>query len=250
MDNLANGTYFYKTDAGMVRPKNEDSAIIVDNPDNGDILMMVLDGMGGHNKGDRASNMALSIIQEKFMDLKKPFRTMYGVKRFIIKAIKKENKEINILGTNNIAYHEMGTTLILIYKRGNKVLMCNVGDSRFYSCYQNTFQQVSEDQTYVQFLYRTGKIKKEDIKVHPKRHVLMNALGTYPSVSIVSKVYKKPMDKILLCSDGLYNMLDDDAINEVLQMPTLSTEEKVNLLIRRANINGGIDNIAIALWEA
>ena len=85
--------------------------------------------------------------------------------------------------------------------------------------------------------------------IHPKRHVLMNALGTYPSVSIVTKVFKKPMEKILLCSDGLYNMLSDNDINIVLQMK-LTTEEKVRILVRRANDNGGMDNIAIALWEA
>jgi serine/threonine protein phosphatase PrpC len=246
---MEKGTYFFKTDCGMVRPKNEDNALIVENVNIGDTLMMVLDGMGGHNKGDKASQMALDIIQEKFKYLKKPFKTLFGIKRFISKAVKKANKEINVLGTNNIEYHEMGTTLILAYRHGNKVIMCNVGDSRFYAANEGNFVQVSEDQTYVQFLYKTGKIKKEDIKIHPKRHVLMNALGTYPTVSIVTKVIKKPMDKILLCSDGLYNMLSDDEINEVLQTALLTTEEKTKVLVKKANAAGGIDNIAIALWE-
>ena len=242
------GTYSFRTDCGMVRPINEDNVSIVENKESGDILMMVLDGMGGHSKGEKASSLALSIITERFIKMKK-YRSIRKIKAYIIKAIKKANREINILGTNNMEYHEMGTTLILVVLHGNKVLMCNVGDSRLYTTIGNNIYQLSEDQTYVQFLYRVGKIKKEDMAIHPKRHVLMNALGTYPSVSIVTKVFKKPMEKILLCSDGLYNMMNDNDINIVLQMK-LTTEEKVKILVRRANDNGGMDNIAIALWEA
>ena len=242
------GTYSFRTDCGMVRPINEDNVSIVENKESGDILMMVLDGMGGHSKGEKASSLALSIITERFIKMKK-YLSIRKIKAYIIKAIKKANREINILGTNNMEYHEMGTTLILVILHGNKVLMCNVGDSRLYTTIGNNIYQLSEDQTYVQFLYRVGKIKKEDMAIHPKRHVLMNALGTYPSVSIVTKVFKKPMEKILLCSDGLYNMLSDNDINIVLQMK-LTTEEKVRILVRRANDNGGMDNIAIALWEA
>lgn len=242
------GTYSFKTDCGMVRPRNEDNVSIVENKETGDILMMVLDGMGGHNKGEKASTLALKIITDRFLKMKS-YHSMWQIKSYIIKAIKKANKEINILGTNNMEFHEMGTTLVLALIHGNKTLMCNVGDSRFYVTYGKEIIQVSEDQTYVQFLYRIGKIKKEDMNIHPKRHVLMNALGTYPSISIVSKVIKKPLEKILLCSDGLYNMLDNDEINSVLQMK-LTSEEKVKILTRRANDSGGVDNIAIALWEA
>ena len=224
------GTYSFRTDCGMVRPINEDNVSIVENKESGDILMMVLDGMGGHSKGEKASSLALSIITERFIKMKK-YRSIRKIKAYIIKAIKKANREINILGTNNMEYHEMGTTLILVILHGNKVLMCNVGDSRLYTTIGNNIYQLSEDQTYVQFLYRVGKIKKEDMAIHPKRHVLMNALGTYPSVSIVTKVFKKPMEKILLCSDGLYNMLSDNDINIVLQMK-LTTEEKVRILVR------------------
>jgi protein phosphatase len=84
---------------------------------------------------------------------------------------------------------------------------------------------------------------------HPKRHVLMNALGTYPSVTVVEKTYKRHFTQILLCSDGLYNMVEDNDIENVLKSTSKSTDEKVDTLISLANENGGKDNIAIALWE-
>lgn len=239
-------SYSCLTDRGLVRPNNEDNACIL-KFDSGDILMMVLDGMGGHNKGEKASSMAMEIIADSFKE-KNSFFSSWSCKRFLINSIKKANREINLLATNNIDYQEMGTTLTLAYIRKNKVIMCHIGDSRLYVIENNEITQISEDQTYVQFLYKTGKITKEDIKIHPKRHVLMNALGTYPSITIFTKVISCPNDKLLLCTDGLYNMLEDEKILSLLSEED-STENKVNKLIEMANKEGGVDNIACCLME-
>ena len=239
--------YSVKTDPGLVRPNNEDSACIVENK-SGDLFLMVLDGMGGHCRGDAASHLAMEIISEKMLNTDK-FLSYSSMKATLLKTIKKANKEVNLLGSSKLEYLDMGTTLCLVAIRKDKTLLCNVGDSRCYILINGQLCQVSEDQTYVQFLYKTGKIKKEEMDTHPKRHVLMNALGTYPSLSVATTEITNAYDAILLCSDGLYNMLSDNDINIVLQMK-LTTEEKVRILVRRANDNGGMDNIAIALWEA
>ena len=165
------------------------------------------------------------------------------------KELKKANKEVNLLGSSKLEYLDMGTTLCLVAIRKDKTLLCNVGDSRCYILINGQLCQVSEDQTYVQFLYKTGKIKKEEMDTHPKRHVLMNALGTYPSLSVATTEITNAYDAILLCSDGLYNMLSDQEIEDVLNIETLSTSDKIDLLISRANKKGGKDNIAIVLME-
>ncbi len=238
--------FYFHTDKGLVREKNEDN---VDAFVHNDVtFMMVLDGMGGHKKGETASSMAMKIVREKITNYKH-FRSVFHLRHQMIKAIKKANKEVNILGNSLIEYAEMGTTLILVAIMSDSLIMCNIGDSRCYVIDENKLQQISVDQTYVEFLYNTGKITEEEKKIHPKRHVLMNALGTYPSISVATTTYKRKFDKIMLCSDGLYNMVENEYIEKILLKTDLTTEEKVKELVKLSNLNGGKDNIAIALWE-
>jgi protein phosphatase len=166
-----------------------------------------------------------------------------------MRAIRAANNLVNEMGNASIEYRDMGTTLIFAALHKGKLSVFNIGDSRCYSIENDVLEQLSEDQTYVQFLYKTGKISKDQMATHPKRHVLMNALGTYPSVTVVEKTYKRHFTQILLCSDGLYNMVEDNDIENVLKSTSKSTDEKVDTLISLANENGGKDNIAIALWE-
>ena len=114
---------------------------------------------------------------------------------------------------------------------------------------ENQFSQVTEDQTYVGYLYRTGQITAEEMKTHPKRHMLMNALGVYPSASIDIKVSKYNNESVMLCSDGLYNNVPEADIASIIKGDD-TTEEKINELICLANANGGSDNIGVVLWEA
>ena len=237
--------FYFLKDKGTVRERNEDNCDVFEI---GDVtFMLVLDGMGGHNKGDTASSLALKIIKEKLEKKKKHF-SKNALRHYMIKAIKKANKEVNILGNSLIEYADMGTTLIFVALTREYLIMCNIGDSRCYLYNKKKFTQLSEDQTYVEFLYKTGKITLEEKKTHPKKHVLMNALGTYPSLSVATKAIKKPFEKVLLCSDGLYNMVEDEIIQNVLEKE-ISTKEKVEELVSLSNLNGGKDNIAIALWE-
>ena len=108
--------------------------------------------------------------------------------------------------------------------------------------------QISEDQTYVEQLFRAGEITKDEMEVHPNRHTLTNAIGIFPFPNLTFETFKNNRQSILLCSDGLYNNLTDNEIHSILSTNEL-IEEKAKTLIACANANGGSDNIAVVLWE-
>lgn len=236
----------YKTDIGMIR-KNNDDCVYTEINEAGNALLVVLDGMGGHLSGSIASNKALEYLKEYFKK-KKKFKNYIGAYRWTRSVIKKVNNKVNKLADSNEQYHDMGTTLIMGLIVQDKLIVANIGDSRLYA-FDDKINQLSIDQTYVQLLYKSGKITKEDMKTHPKKNVLLNALGTYPSVTIDIKVYDMKYKYLLLCSDGLYNEVSEEQIFKIVNDKT-SLEMKCEKLIAQANKNGGKDNISVVLMEA
>lgn len=241
------GRYALKTDIGKVRLNNEDRAAALTNS-RGNILLVVCDGMGGQNKGDLASSLAVDYIAQAFKE-KERFGGKYFTKRWVSRVIRQANSEIFRLSSGNQQYQGMGTTLTLVLIVGEYMIVAQVGDSRAYSFRHRILQQITEDQTYVQYLYRIGDITKEQIETHPKRHILMNALGIYPSLDLDIKVFPYMNDTLLLCSDGLYNNVPEKDILSIMKS-TDTPDQKVNELVSLANNNGGSDNIAIVIWEA
>ena len=242
-----NGSFSCKKDIGKVRIANEDETRVLVNS-SGNVLLIVADGMGGHNKGDYASRETIEIISQTFKD-KKGFFSVFDALSWLKRITKLANTKIYNLQDEDILYKGMGTTLslALIYK--DKLIMLNCGDSRIYWVKNNQLVQISEDQTYVNFLLKSGQITKEEARVHPERHVLTNAIGLFPSISFDIKVFKYTGETILLCSDGLYNNVSEKDMLNILKT-RLNTEEKVESLINLGNFNGGSDNMSIALWEA
>lgn len=240
------GNYSYKTDVGKVRITNEDQALGLTNS-HGNVLLIVCDGMGGSNKGDLASRLAVDILKEEFFNVKK-FITRPGAYYWLSKTIRKANSIIFNEASKNEMYKGMGTTLTAALLIGSYLIYAQVGDSRLYALKDN-FVQLSEDQTYINYLYKTGQISENEMLTHPKRHVLMNALGIYPSVDIDIKIKRYNNENLLLCSDGLYNNVNKKDIETILRNSD-SCEQKVNELINIANANGGSDNIAVLIWEA
>ena len=241
------GRYSLKTDIGKVRLNNEDRACALTNS-RGNILLVVCDGMGGQNKGDLASTLAVNYISQAFKD-KARFGNKFFTKRWVAQVIRKANSEIFRQASSNQQYQGMGTTITLVLIVGYYMVVAQVGDSRAYSYRHRILNQITEDQTYVQYLYRIGDINKEDIDTHPKRHVLMNALGIYPSLDLDIKTMPYLNDTILVCSDGLYNNVPEKDIVSILRGSD-TPDQKVNELVSLANKNGGSDNIAIVMWEA
>lgn len=240
------GNFSFKTDIGKVRMTNEDQAMGLTNA-RGNILLVVCDGMGGQNKGDLASKIAIDILKEEFSNIKK-IRTKAGAYYWLSKTLRKANTAIFNEASRNPLYSGMGTTITAILLLNNYLLVAQAGDSRAYTL-SNNFEQITEDQTYVNYLFKTGQISEEEIQTHPKRHVLMNALGIYPSVDLDIKVKKYNNESLLLCSDGLYNNVNKTDIEAILRNED-SCEQKVHELINIANANGGSDNIAVVIWEA
>ena len=248
MKKYLTGRFSYRTDIGKVRVSNEDQAIALTNA-SGNVLLVVCDGMGGQNKGDLASSLALHTIVTSFKS-RKGFMNAYFAKLWVSKAIREANRSIYEQSQSNVNYRGMGTTVTLLLIIKDIAILGHVGDSRCYFLKNHhDLVQMSEDQTYVNYLLRTEQITPEEALTHPKRHVLMNALGIYPSASIDLKTFPYLNEGVLLCSDGLYNNVPYDDIAAIVKGND-TIEQKVNELIAIGNKNGGSDNIAVVLWEA
>lgn len=244
---IIKGQFSSKIDIGCVRVTNEDQAISLVNS-SGNVLLCVCDGMGGHNKGDYASRLAIDILSEEFRK-KNSFISNLSVRYWLSKTIKKINKQIYYESENDPTYKGMGTTIVLALLYNEQVFVLNAGDSRAYFVRYNDLKQLSEDQTYVDYLYNTGKISREEMSTSPQRHILMNALGTFPSASYSLHIYQNLGSPIILCSDGLYNNATEKEIHSALHTNE-TIEQKLETLISIAKNNGGSDNIAVSYWEA
>lgn len=239
------GTFAFKTDRGRVRVTNEDQARVVVNARR-DVMLIICDGMGGQNKGDYASQYACDSMVEAFLNRRSSSRF---TKWWISRAIKKVNREIFNEAEKKPIYKDMGTTIVVIVIEGAQMTIANIGDSRAYMYSSGALERLTEDQTYVDYLYRAGKITESETKTRADRHVLMNALGIFPSVSVDVSTKPYAGQSILCCSDGLYNNISEAEMRAVLSCDDRA-DVKVNALINEANANGGSDNIAIAYWEA
>lgn len=245
-ERTSSGRFAFHTDVGRVRISNEDQACALVNAF-GTVLLVVCDGMGGQNKGDYASALAVSYLVDEFKKVNRFYSTLH-VYYWLVQTTRAMNSQIYSESIRNPLYQGMGTTLSVAIIRKNKLFTAQIGDSRIYSLKNNVLEQLTEDQTYVGYLYRTGQITKEEMATHPKRHMLMNALGVYPTLNIDIKIRKYEKESLLLCSDGLYNNASETTISSVLSNKD-TPEEKVNELISIGNNNGGSDNIAVVIWE-
>ena len=237
---------FYLTDSGKVRSHNEDSVIIVRNQ-NDDYLLAVADGMGGHRCGEVASSIAISYLGKHFQET---FRDMN--KEDAVEWIRQSVKEINRLIFNHAEEHPeskgMGTTLVLAISTNDYVLFGNIGDSSGFAMKDNHIHKITYDHTLVNLLVTAGELTEEQAKDHPKRNVLMKALGANDPVEIDIFDCDIEVSDILLCSDGLTNMLDQESIERVL-LSDYSVEDKVIRLIKKAINRGGTDNVSVAYLE-
>ncbi len=235
---------FYLTDTGLVRDHNEDSVIITKSADNC-YLMAVADGMGGHQAGEVASSIAISYLGKRFNE---SFSLMS--KMDAVDWIKFSVSEINSLIFKYTEEHPeskgMGTTLVLCLITKDYILFGNIGDSSGYVIKHKTLHKVTHDHTLVNLLITAGELTEEEAKHHPKKNILMNALGINDPIDIDVFDCNMDIDAIMLCSDGLTNMLTDELIEKTLNDEELTTPQIVDKLIKKANNRGGTDNISVA----
>lgn len=235
--------YGYLTDPGKVRDHNEDSVIIVKDMNN-EVLLAVADGMGGHRNGEVASSIAISHIGKRFADI-----SSVGTKEDAINFIKEIVSEANVLIYKHTSSHPesvgMGTTIVLAILTNNFLLFGNIGDSSGYVIKNDKIHKVTTDHTLVNLLVKSGELTKEEAKEHPRKNVLMKALGATNIVEMDVISIDEEVDGILLCSDGLTNMLTDEQITKVLN-ENIPIDEKLKKLVIKCNNRGGTDNISIA----
>jgi protein phosphatase len=235
---------FYITDSGRVRSHNEDSVTIVKNASS-EHLMIVADGMGGHRAGEVASSMVVTQIGSKFKAL-----STIGTKIDAVNWLKENVREIN---ANIIKYSDehpesmgLGTTCVMALLTKEFLLFVNIGDSSGFVFKNGSLKKITKDHTLVNFLVETGDLTAEEAINHPKKNVLMKALGAADQCEIDIFDVELDVDAIMLCSDGLTNMLTIEQIEKVLNEEDINVEEKLIKLIKKCNVRGGQDNISIA----
>ena len=233
------------TDVGQKRKMNQDyvftSEDAVGNLPN---LFVVADGMGGHNAGDFASSHAVEILVD---EIRKD--ADYNPVKVIRHAIETANTEIIEQAQKDEGLRGMGTTMVVSTIVGQYAYVANVGDSRLYVV-QGQIQQITKDHSLVQEMVRLGEISPEEARNHRDKNIITRALGAEKTVDIDFFDLKlEAGDTILMCSDGLSNMVDDRIMEEIILDSEMELTEKGKTLIREANLNGGKDNIAIILVE-
>ena len=233
------------TDVGQKRKMNQDyvfaSADPVGNLPN---LFVVADGMGGHNAGDYASSHAVGIVVEEIRE-----DADFNPVKVIRHAIESANTEIITQAQKDEKLRGMGTTMVAATIVGHYAYVANVGDSRLYVAGEQ-IQQITKDHSLVQEMVRMGELNAEEARNHPDKNIITRALGAERTVDVDFFDLKlEPGNVVLMCSDGLSNMVEDDRIGEIISDTDRDLQERGQALISEANRNGGKDNIAIVLIE-
>lgn len=237
---------YLMTDKGLARNSNQDDVLAVTKED-GDSLYVLCDGMGGHMGGATACKKCINIFKKEFN--KSNYKNIEEAKKWLYDMILKANQEIVSASNKDASLKGMGTTVVCFLINKDFKVYASVGDSRLYSYNKKQLIQLSEDQTFAAALYKAGYINKKEAKNHPRRSMLLCAVGSAPGENLDVQIKEVTGDNnYLICSDGLYNMVDDNVIKKILD-EDISLKEKGDKLIDEANDNGGFDNISVILLE-
>ncbi|WP_096189179.1 Stp1/IreP family PP2C-type Ser/Thr phosphatase [Evansella halocellulosilytica] len=236
----------FRTDVGQIRRHNEDDGAF-SKKDWGQTIVLVADGMGGHQAGDVASQMTKELMLEKWNQVHEPL-TPKETEEWLHNAISDVNERLFNHAQQNENCEGMGTTLVVAVCNEDFISIGHVGDSRVYLKSTNEeMKQLTNDHSLVGELVRTGQITEDEAVNHPRKNVVLRALGTERSVKV--DVHTMDWEKgswLLLCSDGLTDMMGDaDISSELKDDKTLS--EIADRLITLANERGGEDNVSIAI---
>ena len=237
--------YYCKTDIGRVRSHNEDAVEIFANEQM--LVMVIADGMGGHAFGDVASNMATRFVEERF-NAELTFANKEEVGCWFGDVLEAVNSSI-LDYAKKFKAGKMGTTLVIAVITREFIAFANIGDSRAYVLAYDRLRQVTKDHTFVRELVEKGQISERAARLHPKKNVINKALGVSEYLEFDFLTLEKyDVDAILLCTDGLTGLVEDQEILAVLKTD-IDTSTKVIQLIEKANARGGRDNVSIALVE-
>ena len=237
--------FYAITDIGRKRELNEDYIYTSGQPIGAlPNLFIVADGMGGHKAGDYASMHTV----DRFVEVIRELGEEHGVQDAINEAVTAANAYIYQRSRENSNLSGMGTTLVLASCIGNEAIVANIGDSRLYLV-NDAMTQITRDHSLVEEMVTLGGIDREMARNHPDKNIITRAVGVKEKVAAdFFEVDLTKGDKLLLCSDGLTNMLRDEEIYQIIQ-DNKELEQAAKALVVAANENGGRDNIAVVLVE-
>jgi PPM family protein phosphatase len=235
------------SDVGCVREVNEDSIRVIRPTDPNElakrgILVVVADGMGGHNAGEIASRLAVEAVVERYADETQDPGTA------LARSIERANRIIVDAAAKDARYTGMGTTCTALLLRGGLAFCAHVGDSRLYFVRGNDILLMTEDHSAVMDMVKRGTITADEARHHPDKHVIVRALGVRGDVEVAT--WEKPLavrpgDTFLICSDGLYNVVEDSELFDAMR--GLSPQRACKRLVELARQRGGPDNITVGI---
>ena len=233
------------TDVGQKRQVNQDYVYASEEPvGNLPNLFVVADGMGGHNAGDFASSFAVQTLVHTIQEDENQ-----NPIKIIRNAVEEANRKVLEESKLHVEMSGMGTTMVLVTIIDDYAYVANVGDSRLYLI-EDQILQITKDHSLVQEMVKRGLITKEEAREHPDKNIITRALGAEKTVDVdFFDIRLEQGDWILMCSDGLSNMVPDKTIEAIILNPETDPTEKGQELIKMANRNGGKDNIAVILIE-
>lgn len=236
---------FSLTDIGKKRTMNQDFVFTTENPiGNLDNLFVVADGMGGYNGGGFASAYATKVICNTVEN-----STETNPRKIFEEAVTRANAEVHRKAQDSEELKGMGTTTVMATLKGDVLYVANVGDSRLYII-GDDIRQVTVDHSYVEEMIRVGGLDRESARTHPKKNIITRAVGAEESVTAdYFTVRLEEGEIVLMCSDGLSNMLEDDDIRDIIRS-NRDLAGMAEKLVDRANENGGRDNIAVIVIDA
>lgn len=235
---------FSITDVGQKRNMNQDYVYTSENPvGNLPNLFVVADGMGGHNAGDFASKYTVKQLVKLIESSEEtnPIKIMrQSIELANMQLLQKANENSELMG--------MGTTLVAATIVKEYIYIANIGDSRLYII-NSGIRQITKDHSLVEEMIRLGEIEREDAKNHPDKNIITRAIGAAEEISVdFFEMKLEKEDTVLMCSDGLTNMIDDNEICQIIKNQK-TPEQKAKKLVETANKNGGKDNIAVIIIE-
>ncbi len=233
------------TDIGQKRQLNQDFIYLSEGPiGNLPNVFIVADGMGGHKAGDYASDLAVeTVIAEVETSFEK------NPEKILNHAISRANEILRKRASEDYSLSGMGTTFVAAACLGRFLEVANVGDSRLYVIGEK-IEQITEDHSLVEEMVQSGKLHKEDMRTHPNKNIITRALGTNSDVKAdCFEIEVDEGDVLLLCSDGLSNMLEDEKIERIIRSNREDMSEAGRQLVQEANEAGGKDNISVVLIQ-
>ena len=234
-----------KTDAGRLRDSNQDAFICARLSESA-LLCVVCDGMGGVNGGNIASSIAIKVISDRIIDMYWDGLASNSIRNLLETAISAANIEIYDSAMADEDLKGMGTTVVVTLIVDRHMYIAHVGDSRAYLISSEGMVQITKDHSVVQAMVEKGQLTQKEARYHPRKHFITRALGAEDTVECdYCEQILNEGDRLLICTDGLTNMVEADDIYRIIQ--SVNVEQVPERLIHEANMVGGSDNITVVI---